>query len=1252
MDQKLSLDRLPYADGATYDSHAEEHNPKCHPDTRVELLTEIHAWVGNPEAESIFWLSGMAGTGKSTISRTIAESLSKSRQLGASFFFKRGEGDRGRAGKFFTTIAKQLAHQEPSLAPILKSVLDEDPSIIGKNLYQQFEKLIREPCSEIFAKNCRVSPLVIVVDALDECEGEENMKAIIDIFSRTEDLGFRLQILLTSRPELPIRLGFGSLEDKHQRLLLHEIPEHVVEHDILIFLEYEIAKIRDNHNSALPDDQKLPTSGPDAPALQVLVKMASPLFIFAATVCRFLQDSAWNDPQGQLEKVLRYHEDIGDSELDGMEATYRPVLDQLLVNKSGRARDSLVKQFQDVVGPIILLAQPLPISSLENLLQTRRELICGRLSSLHSVFKVPPQPDEPIRIFHKSFLDYLLDIDKRETNPFWIDERQTHKLLAEHCITILNKTLHRDICDFKFPAAAIRDREDSTWHSKIQPEIQYACQYWAYHVVQSKERLHDGDGVYQFLAKHFLHWLEAMCLLSRGPETIDITKSLQRAGGCTAVLEDWTKLSAFLCDSTRFILANINIATQNPLQIYYSALVFAPKTSIIRQTFQDDYPKWLNLSPQVDSHWSLCLQTLEGHAHWVDSVAFSHDAKLIVSSGHRYIHLWSVERGAFLKRLQGRDNHKGSVTSVRFSHDSSLILSASEDRTIKVWSTGSGLLVRTITGHSRDVLAAEFSHDSKLIASGSRDETARIWFTDTGTVRHTLKGHTNIINAVKFTSDSKLVATASNDANVMIWSVNDGLLLLRIRGHGGLVSSVAFTSDRKLIASGCSDGMVRTWSTNDGALLNQYEGHGNTVTSVVFSHDSKFLISGSQDKTIKIWSNATGELRHTLEGHRQYVTSVDCSFDSALVASGSFDQTVRIWSIDTEQPPEVFERHTDWVRTVIFSEDDKFAGSIGSDTARIWSAETGLLLHELKNRHKISQAVAFSKDSKFFASQSQDCTITLCSTGATGAQHYPTLQGHSESALCISVSDDSRLVASASQEKKVRIWSVKSGELQITIDAHCGHLGFSNDTKLLAGGSYDNVGLVWSVDNGALQQTLDVDKDLIYASAFSGDLNLIATTSYNESVRIWSVATGACLAEFEVEGIAIGMAFIDKKLAIRTKAGALYLNIDCSFHTESDIDTKPSDTTSTNFPIWYVREKASLWGCGVVDNCNWITMHGRRLLWVPTEYRSYCATVSDTSVVIGSASGRVIFMRFSPEIMQDICPPSDPQPNHERIWND
>ena len=134
IDQKLDLATLPVAIGASFNSHNEEHNARCLPNTRTKLLDDITTWAQNKDSKPIFWLSGMAGTGRSTIARTVAQSFASRGRLGASLFFKKGEGERSNALRFFTTIATNLIVHELGMLPAIKKTLNEDLTISHKAL--------------------------------------------------------------------------------------------------------------------------------------------------------------------------------------------------------------------------------------------------------------------------------------------------------------------------------------------------------------------------------------------------------------------------------------------------------------------------------------------------------------------------------------------------------------------------------------------------------------------------------------------------------------------------------------------------------------------------------------------------------------------------------------------------------------------------------------------------------------------------------------------------------------------------------------------------------------------------------------------------------------------------------------------------------------------------------------------------------------------------------------------------------------
>jgi Mrp family chromosome partitioning ATPase len=138
--------------------------------------------------KSIFWLSGMAGTGKSTIARTIAQLFASRGQLGASFFFKKGEGERGNASRFFTTIATDLVAHEPGMLPGIKKALNKDSAISQKALKDQFEKLILQPLLGMKQAGSPVLTRVVIIDALDECEREQDIRTILQLLAEKRDV--------------------------------------------------------------------------------------------------------------------------------------------------------------------------------------------------------------------------------------------------------------------------------------------------------------------------------------------------------------------------------------------------------------------------------------------------------------------------------------------------------------------------------------------------------------------------------------------------------------------------------------------------------------------------------------------------------------------------------------------------------------------------------------------------------------------------------------------------------------------------------------------------------------------------------------------------------------------------------------------------------------------------------------------------------------------------------------------------------
>ena len=511
---KIDISRLPAAKGASFDSHVEEHNSTCLPNTRTGLLHHIHGWANDKKSKPIFWLNGAAGTGKSTIARTVARAFADQQQLGASFFFKRGEGERGNATRFFTTIAIQLARRVSGLGPEIQKAIEADPAISERTLKDQFEKLVLYPLLD--TAHLPAAVLLIVIDALDECEPDNDIRVILQLLSRTRDLkSVSLRIFVTSRPELHIRLGFKRLPDgTFEDLILQQVAKQTIQHDIRVYFEHELARVR--------EERSLSSGWPRRDQVEALVEQAVPLFIFAATACRYIGDRRDN-PRKRLEIILEYRK----AKVSKLDATYLPILNQLFDEEDEGDRERWACEFRNIVGSIVVLETPLSTASLARLLHISKDDVTCRLDSLHSVLSISDRDDIPVRLLHLSFREFLVDASKKEKSPFWVDERARHESLASHCLQLMSGPdgVRQNMCDLQ-PGTLRSEVDERKITSHLSAELQYACRYWVYHLKQSQRLVSDKATADTFLQKHFLHWLEAMSLIGDTNKCVSLLETL------------------------------------------------------------------------------------------------------------------------------------------------------------------------------------------------------------------------------------------------------------------------------------------------------------------------------------------------------------------------------------------------------------------------------------------------------------------------------------------------------------------------------------------------------------------------------------------------------------------------------------------------------------------------------------------------------------------------------------------------------
>lgn len=521
---------LPRARSAAYPPRRFGEPQGCLEGTRVDLLGEIRDWIRQVDepAPPIFWLNGMAGTGKSTVAYSVAREAEKDDSLGACFCFSRTEGAELANPKIvFTTLAYQLAQFDRRLiGPRIIKALTKDPDYAYAAINVQWNELIVRPLLGVREDRERV--VLIVLDALDECE-EDGAAEILELIlaSASRRFPFHLKFFITSRPELHIRTMFQP-STYLSTVILHEIASSDVQADIRHYLSFSLSAIP----TALGLSFKV-----SAKELDALTSQAGILFLVAAMSARFIGDKKISDPRGRLNILLRSHSASGLPSFREIDALYSVILKSSIPDSfdSRSEENSFFSRLRKVLAMTVLLREPLPIPAVERLAALNEGDVHAALNLLHSVIIVPSVNATQgfLRVCHPSFADFLSDTQRCPNPQLFINVLENQIELAMRCFQLLGNLkkgvrsdLNLTISDNEGPAVGL----DSSKHIQLPSEVEYSCRQWATHVC----RTNVGDekmlqALQLFLEQSLMGWIDIMTLLG----------AIRRAIDCITVTMDW-----------------------------------------------------------------------------------------------------------------------------------------------------------------------------------------------------------------------------------------------------------------------------------------------------------------------------------------------------------------------------------------------------------------------------------------------------------------------------------------------------------------------------------------------------------------------------------------------------------------------------------------------------------------------------------------------------------------------------------------
>ena len=522
-----SIDKLNHEMTSYQTRHSSYGNPTgCMKETRVKILEDLENWALNDLSSKVYWLVGMAGTGKSTILHSLCEILDGKNMLGGSFFCSRGLENTRNARLIVPTIAYSLASTSPCIKSELVKAIEDDPKLAEPTyikLVNQFIKLIHNPI-QVSVGNAVKTYKIIVIDAVDECDDLQLVSSLIQlILEMASDIP--LKVLIASRDEPLIHDAFISRPRLRTAFYLHEADKDIVKDDIQKYLKISLDKIKADRGQTLD-------TWPPQSEISSLLDRSGTLFIYAATAIRYISQG------GRLYKSrlsAMANRDIKSSKLQTstIDGLYEDILDQACE----LMEESEVIPMRQLVFMIVFLRNPLaiqPISSLSEIDDAQ-----SYLSPLKSVIHVPTNEEGAVTPFHASFPDFVTDptrCSRKRDPPFSaLVASEGHEFLALKCLGQMNRLLKYNICEVpkELTVSRLEVTNSPDNKEKISDALKYSCIYWASHFSEAQLSGDDLiDALDTFLHKHLLHWIE--CLSELGELQTGVT-SLRSASTALSV---------------------------------------------------------------------------------------------------------------------------------------------------------------------------------------------------------------------------------------------------------------------------------------------------------------------------------------------------------------------------------------------------------------------------------------------------------------------------------------------------------------------------------------------------------------------------------------------------------------------------------------------------------------------------------------------------------------------------------------------
>ena len=460
------------------------HGRMCSQGTRNEVLEDILRWVNDDETNQLYWLDGVAGCGKTTVTMTIADLVGMDRsKITATFFCSRYSRYRSDVQHVFVTLSIILAMHDAPFRDELMQAVGQNPAVIHMVPKDQFRVLIAEPLGKLGGWLHR--PIVFVIDALNEFVEEAAPKKILSAFAEhLHDVPF-LKILISTRPSPHVTAALRRIPVTRTQFCLHDVDRDLVKRDIERYL-FEV--LCTNASTA----ERLSMSWPPQDLLEKLVKKAGGLFVYAS----FIGEQVRLVGTGKLEGIADQRGNEYEGNL-GLNRFYDGMLEPLLMIRG----DGMEHQWRNILGTLAHLREPIPVEDFSRLVGISKQDLQERLLALQSVAVISGLK-QLLRPIHPSLRDYLKD-EKRALPALLVKPTIVHREIALRLLDCMLRDLDRNTMPLS--------REDILPSDGGATDLfGYACQYWAFHLTRTCADDHLQTRLEMFLEAKLTFWIERL----------------------------------------------------------------------------------------------------------------------------------------------------------------------------------------------------------------------------------------------------------------------------------------------------------------------------------------------------------------------------------------------------------------------------------------------------------------------------------------------------------------------------------------------------------------------------------------------------------------------------------------------------------------------------------------------------------------------------------------------------------------------